>query len=718
LWRGERIIEFNMEKLSDISIRYVKGVGPKREKVFNKLGVCSIEDLLYYFPRRYEDRTKFTPVSGLEEGREQTVKARVLVSADRRSFRRRGFSITEALVEDDTGRLSCVWFNQPYLKTYLRPGTGVILYGKVERYSGKLQMNAPEFEVVSEENDEPGSGVQGPAESLNSGRIVPVYSLPEGLGQRSFRKMIRMALDKYSSQVTDFMPLDVRQKHKLLDLAQSILNIHFPENDGLQKEAYTRLAFEEFLFFQLPLILRKQKRKEKAGIAHKVEGRLLDSFLEKLPFDLTESQKTVIAEIKADMAKPEAMQRLLQGDVGSGKTVVAASACVIAIQGGFQAAIMAPTEILARQHFEKISSQLSGLSIQQKKIKAGLLTSSGLKKHKDKMIRDIKEGKIDLVIGTHALLEENVQFKNLGLAVIDEQHKFGVGQRALLPAKGKNPDILIMTATPIPRTLAITLYGDLDVSVIRHLPPGRGRIKTLYFTRDKQAQAYAIAKEQMAAGNQAYIVYPVIEESYALDIAGAEKMYEQFKRGEFRKFRLGLIHGRMKHDEQEAAMLKFKNKELDALVSTTVLEVGIDVPSATCMIVEHAERFGLSQLHQLRGRVGRGALESFCVLVSGAVTETSQARMQAMASYSDGFQIAEEDLKIRGPGEYFGSRQHGLTGLRIANPLTQLQLLKSAREEAVNIVARDPGLGSRQNVLLKEKLLQRFPEYEKMMVVG
>ncbi|MDD5078844.1 MAG: ATP-dependent DNA helicase RecG [Candidatus Omnitrophica bacterium] len=697
-----------MGKLSDISIRYVKGVGPKREKVFNKLGVCSIEDLLYYFPRRYEDRTKFIPISALEEGREQTIKARVLVSADRRSFRRRGFSITEALVEDATGRLSCVWFNQPYLKAYLRPGTEVILYGKIERYSGKLQMNAPEFEVVSGESEG----------SLNSGRIVPVYSLPQGLGQRSFRKMIRMALDKYLSQVIDFMPFDVKRNHKLLDLAQSILNIHFPENDGLQKDAYARLAFEEFLFFQLPLILRKQKRKEKAGIAHKVEGRLLNDFLAKLPFELTEGQKTVIAEIKADMAKPEAMQRLLQGDVGSGKTVVAAGACMIAIQGGFQAAIMAPTEILSRQHFEKINSQLSGLRSQRKKIKVGLLTSSGLRKQKDKMIRDIKEGKVDLVIGTHALLEENVQFKSLGLAVIDEQHKFGVGQRALLPAKGKNPDILIMTATPIPRTLAITLYGDLDVSVIRHLPPGRGRIKTLYFTREKQAQAYAIAKEQMAAGNQAYIVYPVIEESYALDIAGAEKMYEQFKKGEFRQFRLGLIHGRMKHDEQEAVMLKFKNKELDALVSTTVLEVGIDVPSATCMIVEHAERFGLSQLHQLRGRVGRGAIESFCVLVSGAVTETSRARMLAMASYSDGFRIAEEDLRIRGPGEYFGSRQHGLTGLRIANPLTQLQLLKSAREEAVNIVAQDPGLGSRQNVLLKEKLLQRFPEYEKVMVVG
>jgi ATP-dependent DNA helicase RecG len=707
-----------MEKLSDISIRYVKGVGPKREKVFSKLGVSSIEDLLYYFPRRYEDRTKFTAISGLEEGVEQTVKAQVLVSADRRSFRRRGFSITEALVEDDTGRLSCVWFNQPYLKTYLRPGTMVILYGKVERYSGKLQMNAPEFEVVSGENDDPGSGAQGQGESLNSGRIVPVYSLPEGLGQRSFRKMIRAALDKYLSHIIDFLPVDVRDSHKLLDLARSILNIHFPENADLQKDAYTRLAFEEFLLFQLPLILRKQKRKEKAGIAHKVEGQLLDDFLAKLPFELTESQKTVIEEIKADMARPEAMQRLLQGDVGSGKTVVAASACVIAIQGGFQAAIMAPTEILARQHFEKISSQLSGLGFQRKKIKMGLLTSAGLKKNKEKMVREIKEGKIDLVIGTHALLEESVQFKNLGLAVIDEQHKFGVGQRALLPAKGRNPDILIMTATPIPRTLAITLYGDLDVSVIRHLPPGRGRIKTVCFTKEKQSRAYAIAREQISAGNQAYIVYPVIEESFALDIAGAEKMYEEFKRGEFRQFRLGLIHGRMKQSEQEEAMAKFKNRELDALVSTTVLEVGIDVPSATCMIVEHAERFGLSQLHQLRGRVGRGALESFCVLVSGAVTETSQARMQAMSSYSDGFKIAEEDLKIRGPGDYFGSRQHGLTVLRIANPLTQLQLLKSAREEAVKIAASDPGLVSAQNALLKEKLFRSFPEYEKMMVVG
>ncbi len=689
-----------MERLKEIPIRYVKGIGPKRAKLFNKIGIQSLEDLLYYFPRRYEDRTNFISISKLQEGQIHTIKAEVLAKGEHRSFRRRGFSIIEVAVADETGKISCVWFNQPYLKDYFKVGSTLILYGKIERWGNRLQMNSPDFEIVSQEAEEP----------LNIGRIVPVYSLPEGITQRNFRKLVKSALDEYLPKVNDFLPYDIRSRNNLSNLALSLLNIHFPENPDMQKQAYERLAFEEFFLFQLPLVLRKLRKKERRGISHKVEGELVNNFISGLTFKLTLSQQKVIAEIKSDMAKAQPMQRLLQGDVGSGKTVVAAIAALTAIQGGYQAAFMVPTEILAKQHFEKLKTE--------KPLNIELLTSSLNKKEKEKIYQEIKEGKIDLVIGTHALLEENVRFKKLGLVVIDEQHKFGVGQRALLPGKGFNPDVLIMTATPIPRTLAITLYGDLDISIIKELPPGRLPVKTSHFSQEEKSKAYAIVKHEIIQGKQGYIIYPVIEESYALDIAGAEKTYAELRSGEFKKFNLGLIHGRLKQEKQDELMLKFKNKELDILVATTVLEVGIDIPNATCMLIEHAERFGLSQLHQLRGRIGRGREESFCILISDARTPEASARLKAMIQYNDGFRIAEEDLKIRGPGEFFGARQHGLTELKIANPLTQMQLLKRARDEAIRLLNSDPRLEARPNSLLKEKLLQRFPEYEKLMLVG
>ena len=706
-------------------IQYLKGIGPKRAKSFSNLGINTIEDLLYYFPRRYEDRTNFISISKLQEGQTYTIKAQVLARGERQSFRRRGFSIIEVAVGDSTGKLFCVWFNQPYLKGYFKVGLTLILYGRIERYAGRLQMNSPEFEVVLDETDEPRpsfksntASEEGRGESLNIGRITPVYSLPKGSTQRHLRQIIKYALDEYSPEIKDFLSYDIRSRCNLLNLARSLINIHFPENLDMHNDAYRRLSFEEFFLFQLPLVLRKLKKKEKTGISHKVDGELINAFIESLPFQLTLAQKKVIEEIKSDMAKPSAMQRLLQGDVGSGKTVVATISGLIAIQGGYQAAFMVPTELLARQHYEKISFQLLALSCKLKEIKVGLLTSSANEKEKNKIYQEIKEGKIDLIIGTHALLEEGVQFKNLGLVVIDEQHKFGVGQRALLPAKGTNPDVLIMTATPIPRTLAITLYGDLDVSIINELPPGRLAVKTMHFSEENKSSAYEIAKEQLRQGCQAYIVYPVIEESYVLDIKGAKKMYSELKSGELKEFKLGLIHGRLKQNEQDEIMLKFKQKELDVLVSTTVLEVGIDIANATCMIVESAERFGLSQLHQLRGRVGRGRQESFCILISNAETPEAKARLEAMLKYNDGFRIAEEDLKIRGPGEFFGLRQSGLSELRIANPLTQMQLLKKAREEAIKLINRDPCLGLRQNLGLRGRLLQRFPEYEKLMLVG
>ena len=718
------------------SIQYLKGIGPKRAESFIARGVRTIEDLLYYFPRRYEDRTNFSSISEVQEGQIYTLKAEVLAGGQRNSWRRRAFSITEAVFGDDTGKISCVWFNQPYLNEYLKVGAFCILYGKVERYNGKLQMHNPEFEFIdSADND-----------SLSMGRIVPVYTLPRGFSQRSLRSLIKKAFDEFLPKINDALPFDLRNRNNLLNLAQSLLNIHFPQDLTLQQQAHTRLSFEEFLIFQLPLVLRKLNRKEKKGIQHTVNGKLIDDFISNLPFELTTAQQKVLAEIKTDMASSQAMQRLLQGDVGSGKTVVATVACLIAIQSGHQAAFMAPTEILARQHYEKIILQLEGIALseapradvapapewklgqcspcgencagvrQAAKLRVGLLTSQD--KEKEKIYEDIKKGNIDLIIGTHALLQEEVSFKDLSFIVIDEQHKFGVGQRALLPKKGNNPDVLIMTATPIPRTLAITLYGDLDISVINQLPLGRVPIKTLHFSQEDSQKGYSLVKEELSRGRQAYIIYPVIEESYALDIAGAKKMYAELKAGEFKNFRPGLIHGKLKSKEQEAVMSKFKNGELDLLVSTTILEVGIDIANATCMIIASAQRFGLSQLHQLRGRIGRGKLQSFCILISDNQTQDANARLQAMVASNDGFYIAEEDLRIRGPGEFFGNRQHGLAELRIANPLTQMHLLKTAREEAINLLSKDARLAERPHQLLKEKLLQRFPEYEKLMLVG
>lgn len=694
-----------MENTLNTPLQYLKGIGPKRAKSFGRLGINTIEDLLYYFPMRYEDRTNFLPISKLQQGQTYTIKAQVLSKKARHSFRRRGFSIIEVVVGDATGKLSCIWFNQPFLKEYFRIGSNLILYGKALEYAGRLQMNSPEFEILFSDGEE----------FLNVGGITPIYYLPDGLTQRQLRQVIKHALDLYLPQINDFLPYDIRSRCNLLNLAKSLINIHFPEKFDTQREAYRRLSFEEFFLFQLPIVLRKLKKSQKQGIAHRICLELVNVFIEGLPFHLTLAQERVIEEIKADMARPSAMQRLLQGDVGSGKTVVATIAAFIAIQGGYQVAFMAPTEILARQHYSVVSRQI--LSARDD-IKICLLISSTNNKEKEKICRDIEKGKIDLIIGTHALIEESVRFKKLGLIIIDEQHKFGVGQRALLPAKGVNPDVLIMTATPIPRTLAITLYGDLDVSVINELPPGRLAVKTMHFTQDNKPLAYEIAKGQLCKGSQAYIIYPVIEESYALDIKGAKKMYDELCLGEFKEFKLGLIHGKMKQSEQDGIMLKFKQGELDFLVSTTVLEVGIDIANATCMIVESAERFGLSQLHQLRGRVGRGNKESFCMLISDCPTPEAKARIDAMIKYSDGFNIAEEDLKIRGPGEFFGRRQSGLCELKIANPLAQMQLLKKAREEATKLINMDLALGLRQNLGLREKLLQRFPHFDNLTIVG
>lgn len=697
-----------MPKRLDTPIRYLKGIGPKRAEGFARVGIHSIEDLLYYFPRRYEDRRQFSSIAELKEGQTQTIKARIINAGNHQSFRRRGFNIIQALVGDQTGRITCVWFNQPYLKNYLKVGNTLILYGKVDNYKGRLQMSSPEFEVVSEgEGDDP----------LSVGRVVPVYSLPEGLRQRALRQVVRKVLDEYLTGISDFLHYDIRSKNNLMNLPKSLVNIHFPEDPKIQQEAYRRLSFEEFFLFQIPLAIRKLSKDQKKGIAHIIDPGAIEEFIKGFSFELTGAQKKVIDEIKQDMITPKPMQRLLQGDVASGKTVVALVASMMAIQGGYQVAFMVPIEILAQQHFKNIAGHFRHTTAQGKKINTALLTGSQQEKQRQEIYNQIKDGQIDLVIGTHALLEEKVKFGNLGLVIIDEQHKFGVGQRALLPKKGKNPDVLIMTATPIPRTLAITLYGDLDISVINELPPGRKPITTEWIDNTKREWMYSFIREKISSGQQVYIICPLIEESSALDLLSAKKMHKQLQ-GLFGDLQVGLIHGALKAGQQQKVIESFKSKKCHILVATTILEVGIDIPNATVMVVEQAERFGLSQLHQLRGRIGRGARESFCILVSDSQAAEAQARLKAMISFSDGFRISEEDLKIRGPGEFFGRHQHGLTELKIGDPLTQMQLLKRARQEALKLIREDPHLEEKKNLTLKKKLLQRFPEYEKLMVVG
>ncbi len=682
---------------ADTKVQYLKGVGPKRARLFNSVGIVTVEDLIYHFPRRYEDRSNLLPISRLQEGKMQTIRAHILSTRQRRSWRRRGFNIFEIIAGDSTGRISCVWFNQPYLKNYIKIGRDIILYGRVERYSGRLQMVSPEFEIVSDK-DNAGS-------SSDIAGLTPIYKIPDGLTQRYFRRILRGCLEEYLPEVVDVLPYDIRVRNNLLNLAKSLLEIHFPPDMSHLKESYRRISFEEFFLFQIPLILKKLRKKQKQGISHKVDAILLEEFQGRLNFKLTPAQTRVIEEIKKDMSSSYPMSRLLQGDVGSGKTIVALFACLIAIRGGYQAAIMVPTELLARQHYYNSSLLLKDINIV-------LLVSSLAPSKKIRTYNEIKEGRAQLIIGTHALLEGRLNFKRLGLVVIDEEHKFGVSQRAFLPKRGSNPDVLIMTATPIPRTLAITLYGDLDISVIDEVPPGRKPVVTKFVTDEQRYDVYRFVESKIREGRQAYIIYPIIEESCSLDLRAANQMYLFLKDRVFPDCRVGLVHGQLNAKQQHGVMSEFKAGNIDILVATTVLEVGIDVPNASVMVIEHAERFGLSQLHQLRGRIGRGEFESYCILISQSDSEEARMRIEAMVEYSDGFCIAEEDLKIRGPGEFFGKRQHGLSELRIANPLTQLQLLKRARHEAKRLLRLDPNLEWRQNSALKRKLSERFPGYE------
>ena len=696
-----------MKNLSDISIQYIKGVGPARKKLFSRLGVESVEDLLYFFPRRYEDRSRMTPLSEVRIGEFQTVSGKIMAREQRRSWYTKKH-VTEIVLSDDKGRIFCVWFNQPYLEKYLRPDTHLVVYGKADLYKNRLQMVAPEYEIIGNEEDED--------RQLNVGRIVPIYPLTRGMTQRYLRKVVRNALDRYREDINDLLPVPLRNKHRLANIKRSIEAIHFPVDSDTREEAYRRISFEEFFFFQVSVFKRRLSIVAKPGFPHRINMELITEFSNSFPFPLTSAQKRGINEIARDMQHSAPMLRILHGDVGSGKTLVALFGCVAAFKNGKQAAIMAPTEILANQHDRKIREFIKKGPF--KDLRVACLVGSMRKKEKDAILEGLRTHKIDLLIGTHALLSEQVDFADLSFVVIDEQHKFGVKQRALLSTKGNNPDVLVMTATPIPRTLSLTLYGDLDVSVLDEMPPGKGKTVTRLFSSDKDSEVYEIVRQRVKEGQQVYIVYPLVEESDKSDLKAADDMYRHFCKKEFKDFRLGLVHGQMARRESDETMQDFKDKKIDILVATTVLEVGVDVPNAGVMVIEHAERFGLSQLHQLRGRVGRGSQDGLCLLIADAATEEGEARLNAICATSDGFKIAEQDLLIRGPGHYFGRHQHGLNELKFSNPVTQIDILELARAEAQELIHQDPGLREPAHRMIEEVIRNRYPDYLKMVEAG
>ena len=679
----------------DTHVQYVKGVGPARAKLLKRLGIETLEDVLFYFPFRYEDRKDLKKISSLKHGNHETVLCEV-VSSEMITTPRKKMKIFELTVRDETGFLRSRWFNQPYLKKYFLKGQKVILSGAVKGnpYTGSgLEMENPDFELFGNEDT-----------LIHTARIVPVYKATEGLSPKQIRTLMFHTTRAYSFIIEEYLPEEVIRRNKLKPRAWAVKEAHFPEeisdvsalNRGVSP-AHRRLVFDEFVLLEIGLAILKKRETLEKGISFNVKDGLVDRFLKSLPFELTNAQKRVLDEIRADMQRPLQMNRLVHGDVGCGKTVVALVSMLIAVENGYQACLMAPTELLAEQHFINIHRMVEALGLRV------VLLTSGIK---DKPVEDISGGGAQIVIGTHALIQEAVQFKNLGLAIIDEQHRFGVIQRAALRRKGLNPDILIMTATPIPRTLAMTLYGDLDISVIDELPAGRKPIITKTFFPSQKDRIYSLIRRELSLGRQVYIVYPLIEESEKLDLKSAIDGAEALKKI-FSDRKIGLVHGKMHHDERESVMAMFKSGEIDMLVATTVIEVGIDVPNASLMLIVHSERFGLAQLHQLRGRIGRGGHDSHCLLMAyPPFSEEARRRLKAMESTGDGFRIAEEDLAIRGPGDFFGTRQSGIPDLKLANIIRDIGVLEAARKEAFDLIENNPDLD--RYPLLKEMLQRKW----------
>ena len=675
-------------------IQFVKGIGPKRAEKLQKLNIFTLKDLIYYFPRQYEDRSVVKKISQLENEDKVSIKG-IIVKIDTYSPKK-GMKITRMDIRDESGYIKMSFFNQEYITKVFKSGDSILAFGKV-----KVENNFKEFIPIEVEHY-----ANKPTSTC---KIEPVYPLTYGLSNKELQGMIRTVLVKEEFKVEEYLPTYLLEKYKLCGIDFAIRNIHSPSSKEALKIALYRLVFEEFLILQMGLFYFKSGINESSGIEFDEKEKLKD-IINSLPFNLTKAQSRALNEIINDMTSSKVMNRLVQGDVGSGKTVVALLALANVVLNGYQGALMAPTEILASQHYDSFKEILESFNI-----KSELLVGSLTKKQKEKVLQKVKNQEIDILIGTHALIEDKVEFKNLGMVITDEQHRFGVRQRGRLSNKGDSPDILVMTATPIPRTLALILYGDLDISIIDELPPGRQPIETIAIEHKRRKEAYEnLVRDEVEKGRQVYVVCPLVEESEKIEATAASELVEELKREFFSDLRVGLLHGKMRPSEKDAVMDDFKNKKLDILVSTTVIEVGVNVPNATLMIIENAERFGLAQLHQLRGRVGRGKHKSYCILIYNSKTEVCKERMAIMEETTDGFKISQKDLEIRGPGEFFGTRQHGLPELRVANIFKHIKILKQAQLEARYIIGQDSKLQLIENKKIKEEILYKFSEREEI----
>ncbi len=677
----------------DTEVQFLKGVGPKLAELLGKIGLKTVGDVLTHYPRRYEDRTNLPPMSSLRPGQWATVRGRI-TNLDARPISG-GRVLLKAMLSDGKSGIALVWFNQPWVKRKLEKYQGeLIAYGQIKEGTTWLEMSSPEYELLDED-----------ADPQSFARIVPVYGLSEGVNQALVRRAVDSALSIYLSQIPEPLPDSLRTKYDLKPLQWCLHQIHKPDSDENRLAARKRLAFEELFYAQVALAMKRALTKADEGISFQFDRPDLRAEMDVMfPFTLTGAQDRVIEETWADLELAEPMNRLLQGDVGSGKTAVAACAMLAVVRSGYQAAIMAPTEILAEQHYANLKKLFAPLGIEVVLV-VGKLTAT----QKAKANALVAEGKVPIVVGTHALIQEGVQFHKLGLAVIDEQHRFGVLQRAALRAKGMvTPDVLVMTATPIPRTLTMAIYGDLDTSVIDELPPGRQQIKTYWKSTSDRDQVYDSARKLIAEGRQAYFVCPMVAESEKMEAQAAEELYKRLTNLVYPDLRIGLLHGQLKPKEKEAVMELVRAHELDILVSTTVIEVGVDVPNASVMVVEDANRFGLSQLHQLRGRVGRGSHQSYCILIADGKSEESRARMEILCSTTDGFKIAEEDLRLRGPGDIVGTKQSGNLDFKLADLVQDIKLVEVARQAAMKLIAYDPVLEKPQYALIKRAASERL----------
>lgn len=671
-------------------VQYVKGIGPKKADKLNKLGIFTLKDLLYYFPRQFEDRNNLKKIAQLEDGEKVTIKA--VISSINTFSPKEGMTLTKIDVKDETGSAKLVFFNKSYIKNTFRPGDSILVFGKVKKKFNNLELTSCELEYLTNS-------------PKNTCRFMPVYQLTYGVTNKEIMSIIRTVLEDKELIIQEYMPQRIIEKYRLCSIDFAVRNIHSPSSKESLKIALYRIVFEELLILQLGLFVFKSGRNKEDGIKFET-SKDLKKIISALPFKLTKAQNRALDEIIQDMNLEKIMNRLVQGDVGSGKTVVALLALANCVLNGYQGALMAPTEILAGQHYISLTESLKDFGIN-----VGLLIGSLTKKQKDTVLEQIKNNEIDILIGTHALIEDKVEFNNIGLVITDEQHRFGVMQRSKLSLKGANPDILVMTATPIPRTLALILYGDLDISIIDELPPGRQPIETIAIEKSKRDRAYNnLVRREVESGRQVYIVCPLVEESEAIEAKSAVELVEELRAEYFHDLRLGLLHGKMKSSEKDEVMRLFKDKEIDILVSTTVIEVGVNVPNATLMIIENAERFGLAQLHQLRGRVGRSSHKSYCVLIYDSKTDVCRQRMAIMEETNDGFKISEKDLEIRGPGEFFGTRQHGLPELKVANLFKHIKILKLAQQEARYILGEDNNLQLKENMALKKEIIDKFKD--------